>query len=69
MTNSEHNLLKKNILASEINVIFNLFDQSVEGSKGICVDYYLDLNDSSVPLDEIDILNAHLFKRKYTLYG
>lgn len=68
MTNNELNLLKGKILGCDINVIFNLFDQSVEGSKGICVDYYLDLNDSSVPLDEIDILKAHLFKRKYTLF-
>ncbi len=49
--------LKDNLLFSEINIIF----ASNSNSK-IYVDYYLDLNDKSVKLDNIDILKANLFK-------
>lgn len=52
--------LKDNLLNSEINVIF----ASNTNSK-IYVDYYLDLNDKSVKLDNIDILKANLFKIDY----
>lgn len=54
------NKLKDNLLNSEINVIF----ASNTNSK-IYVDYYLDLNDKSVKLDNIDILKANLFKIDY----
>jgi uncharacterized protein with ParB-like and HNH nuclease domain len=45
------------LLFSEINIIL----ASNNNSK-IYVDYYLDLNDKSVKLDNIDILKANLFK-------
>ena len=36
-----------------------------ESDKKLCVEYYLDLNDKSVPLDNIDILKANLFLENY----
>lgn len=54
--------LKENLLDSELNIIFANNDNSK-----IYVDYYLDLNDKSVPLDNIDILKANLFKIDFRL--
>lgn len=51
---------KDNLLYSEINIIF-----AQNRNKRILVDYYLDLNDKSVKLDNIDILKANLFKVNY----
>lgn len=50
------------LLFSEINIIF----ADNKNSKTF-VDYYLDLNDKSVRLDNIDILKANLFRENYKL--
>ena len=49
--------LSENLLYSEINIIL-----ANNSNSKIYVDYYLDLNDKSVKLDNIDILKANLFK-------
>ena len=54
--------LKENLLYSELNIIF-----ANDENSNIYVDYYLDLNDKSVPLDNIDILKANLFKIDFRL--
>lgn len=51
---------KDNLLYSEINIIF-----AQNRNKRILVDYYLDLNDKSVKLDNIDVLKAKLFRIDY----
>lgn len=53
---------RDNLLFSEINIIF-----ADSRNSRIYVDYYLDLNDKSVKLDNIDILKANLFKINYEL--
>lgn len=55
--------LKKNILASKMNVILN----DNEDEESFLVNYYLDINDKSVPLDSIDILKGYMFKYNYQL--
>lgn len=49
--------LADNLLFSELNIIL-----ANNSNSRIYVDYYLDLNDKSVKLDNIDILKANLFK-------
>lgn len=53
---------KKNILYSDINIII-----ANNKNSSIYVDYYLDLNDKSVKLDNIDILKANLFRIDYEM--
>lgn len=57
MSPSEISELTDNLLYSEINIIL-----ANDSNSKIYVDYYLDLNDKSVKLDNIDILKANLFK-------
>ncbi len=54
--------MSDNLLSCEINII--LADKP---NSKLYVDYYLDLNDKSVKLDNIDILKANLFKIDYVL--
>lgn len=60
MTPEELMLFQDNLLYSEINIIF-----AQNKNPKILVDYYLDLNDKSVKLDNIDILKANLFRIDY----
>lgn len=62
MRPSEVQKIKDNLLNSEINVIF-----ANNSDSKIYVDYYLDLNDKSVKLDNIDILKANLFRIDYKM--
>lgn len=57
MSPSDLKQLTDNLLYSEINIIL-----ANNSNSKIYVDYYLDLNDKSVKLDNIDILKANLFK-------
>ncbi len=57
MIPAEISNLTDNLLYSEINIIL-----ANNSNSKIYVDYYLDLNDKSVKLDNIDILKANLFK-------
>ena len=54
--------IKSNLLNCTINLLVSDAD---DNHGGLHVDYYLDLNDKSVPLDSIDILKANLFKIDY----
>ena len=54
--------LGNNLLYSEVNLIL-----VSDTNSRIYVDYYLDLNDKSVKLDNIDILKANLFRIDYEL--
>lgn len=60
MNTPEISKLEDNLLYSEINIIL-----ANDSNSKIYVDYYLDLNDKSVKLDNIDILKANLFKIDY----
>lgn len=60
MTPEELVQFQDNLLYSEINIIF-----AQNRNPKILVDYYLDLNDKSVKLDNIDILKANLFRIDY----
>ncbi len=62
MSPAEIRQFKDNLLYSEINIIL----ANSTNSK-IYVDYYLDLNDKSVKLDNIDILKANLFRIDYAM--
>lgn len=54
--------LEDDLLYSEINIIL-----ANDPNSKIYVDYYLDLNDKSVKLDNIDILKANLFKINFEM--
>lgn len=60
MSSEELLQFKDNLLYSEINIIF-----AENRNPRMFVDYYLDLNDKSVKLDNIDILKANLFRIDY----
>ena len=62
MTPGELSRFRDNLLYSEVNIIF-----ADDSNSKIYVDYYLDLNDKSVKLDNIDILKANLFRINYQL--
>ena len=60
MSSEELLQFKDNLLYSEINIIF-----AENRNPRMFVDYYLDLNDKSVKLDNIDILKANLIRIDY----
>lgn len=62
MTPEQLSRFRDNLLYSEVNIIF-----ADDSNSRIYVDYYLDLNDKSVKLDNIDILKANLFRINYGL--
>ena len=62
MLPEERRTLLNHLLTSEVNLIL-----PYTASKSIYVDYYLDLNDKAVKLDNIDILKANLFRINYSL--
>ena len=62
MSPAEITKLENNLLHSEINIIL-----ANDSDSKIYVDYYLDLNDKSVKLDNIDILKANLFKINFEM--
>lgn len=62
MNPSDITKLENNLLYSEVNIIL-----ANDSNSKIYVDYYLDLNDKSVKLDNIDILKANLFKINFEM--
>lgn len=62
MSPAEISQFQDNLLYSEINIII-----ANNSNSKIYVDYYLDLNDKSVKLDNIDILKANLFRINYSM--
>lgn len=54
----------KNITNSEINLICNIQDKHNTDNQ-ICVNYFLDINDRAISLDEVDIFKGYLFKMDF----
>ncbi len=56
--------LFNNLINSEINLIHN-FQEEYEVDDKTCVNYFLDINDRTVSLDDVDIFKGYLFKNDF----
>lgn len=52
------------VLESELNVIINEIE-GTDTQRKFCVDYFIDINNKSVKLDELDIIRAYAFKEDF----
>ncbi len=55
---------REHLLDCQINVLISKKDNSNHNKK-MCVEYFIDINNKSVPLDKIDILKAYMFRADY----
>lgn len=53
-----------NITNSQINLICNIQDK-YNNDNQICVNYFLDINDRAISLDDVDIFKGYLFKTDF----
>lgn len=52
---------REHLLDCTLNVLISKYDDTKSNEK-LCVEYYIDINNKSVPLDKIDILKAYIFR-------
>ena len=64
LTPAKEHALFENLIKSEINLILNS-QPAYEVDDRTCVNYFLDINDRSVSLDDVDIFKGYLFKNDF----
>ena len=64
LTPAREKALFENLIKSEINLILNS-QQAYDVDDRTCVNYFLDINDRAVSLDDVDIFKGYLFKNDF----
>ena len=64
LTPAQEDTLFENLIRSEINLICNT-QPKYEADDRTCVNYFLDINDRAVSLDDVDIFKGYLFKNDF----
>lgn len=65
LDDDEREELAESLLECELNLIISKVNAAKKQSRKLCVDYFIDINNKSEPLEAIDILKAYAFREHF----